>query len=52
MFGWFLSLISSLFGFWEKLPDSTKKKVVDATVDAFDYVFRSYYKSQKGRSHG
>ena len=52
MFGWLFSLIASLFGFWEKLPDDTKKKVIDATVDAFDYIFRAYYKSQKGPSNG
>lgn len=52
MFGWFLDLITSIFRLWEKLPDSTKAKIIEGTVEAFDQLFRAYYKSQKGTSNG
>lgn len=53
MFGWLFSLLSWFTGLWEKLPDSTKESIISMITDAFDAVFRAYYRSKKeseGRS--
>lgn len=48
MFTWLFNAIASLLGLWTKLPESTKDKIIDATVEAFEAVFRAFFKSQKG----
>lgn len=48
MIGWIFRLIANLLGLWDKLPDSTKAKIVDGIVEAFDSLFRRYFKAQKG----
>lgn len=34
---------------WNKLDDKTKKKIIEAVVDAFELILRAYYKSWKSR---
>lgn len=50
MFDWLFNLIAKVLGLWVQLPESTKDKIIDATVDAFEAVFRAFFKSQKGEA--
>jgi len=47
MFGWLARLFKGLVGFWGKLPDSTKEKIINAIVETFESLFREYFRSKK-----
>ena len=48
MFDLLVKLFSMIMGLWDKLPESAKEAIIKAAVDAFDAIFRAYFKSQKG----
>ncbi|MDM9382772.1 hypothetical protein QUB80_18935 [Chlorogloeopsis sp. ULAP01] len=43
MFSLLISIFNWLLGFWEKVPDSVKKKIIDFIVSIFAEEFRKYY---------
>jgi len=47
MFEFLVSIFGWFFGFWRKLPDKVKKKIVDFVVSSFAEIFSKYYRSYK-----
>jgi hypothetical protein len=45
-----VQLFSLLVNFWRDLPDPVKEKVMEESADAFDDIFRKYYRSEKAAS--
>lgn len=39
------SLVGWLFNLWGGLPESTKKMIIDALVNAFEATLRNFYRS-------
>ncbi|MBS3667069.1 hypothetical protein [Vreelandella boliviensis] len=47
MFGWILNILMWLSRMWEKVPDSAKEKIINMIVEAFEDIFREFYRSRK-----
>ena len=44
MFDWLKGLMSWLLSFWLELPDESKKKIIEAFVEALDRILRDYFR--------
>jgi len=42
-----LGLANLLWKWWNKIPDSLKREIIDSIIKAFEVIFRAYYKSYK-----
>jgi len=47
MFDMISKLISWLFGIFDAMSESEKKKIINIIVDAFELILRSYYRAKK-----
>ena len=47
MFKWILEAFSRIFKFWSELPQESKDKIIQLVVEAFDSVFRAFFKANK-----
>ena len=47
MFGWLTSLFDWLVNLWGKVPDSVKEKIIDMIVEAFEMMFREFFRSKQ-----
>ena len=39
-----LALFQFLFAIWNKLPESTREKIIDVIVETFVPIFKAFYK--------
>lgn len=46
-----LHIFSIIFGFWSRLDDETKERIIESVVNAFSAIFRNMYReAQRKRS--
>jgi hypothetical protein len=50
MFGWIVEIYKYISSIWLNMPDSSKEKVIDSLLDAFDEILRGFFKSNKSKS--
>lgn len=48
MFDWLWKLLAWIGTLWKGLPEPAKEAIIKAIVDAFEGVFRSLFKANKG----
>jgi len=51
MFEWLRSILGWFYEVWGKFPDSAKEKIIDLIVEAFDVIFREFFRSNKKESN-
>lgn len=47
MFKWLVNIFLYIISFWEKLPEETKKKIIDLFLVSFEILVRKFYKKYK-----
>lgn len=45
MLGLIFKILGFLFSFWRDLSPETKERIINVVVDAFEEVFRAFYRS-------
>jgi hypothetical protein len=48
MFKWLKKLYDAITEFWKSLPDQVKEIIINAIVDTFEALLRSFYRNYKG----